>query len=110
MGFLSSLKSMLEFGCGGTWHIMVNGYTFRGSNSDLFMFASLLRQLFRSKFFSLGFDCSGKNFVTNFFALLYCISLIIRWSFTFENSPKNLDQGLFRKGKTRFIDKFYRTD
>ena len=47
------------------------------------------------------------------------ISLVIRWSFSFQNSPENLDPsykidlesfGLFRKGKTRIMAKFQRTD
>ena len=49
----------------------------------------------------------------------YRISLVIRWSFSFQNSPKNLDPsykvdlesfGLFRKDKTHIMAKFQRTD
>ena len=49
-----------------------------------------------------------------FTSIFFCISSIIRQSFfSFQNNPKkNLDPslGLFRKGKTRIIAKFHRTD
>ena len=50
----------------------------------------------------------------------YRISSVVRWKFfSFQNNPDNLDPsyktdldlfGLFRKGKTRTIAKFHRTD
>ena len=50
---------------------------------------------------------------------LYCISPVKRWSFFFQNNPKNLDPSyktdldiwdLIKKGKTCIIAKFHRTD
>ena len=44
----------------------------------------------------------------------YCISSVVRQSFSFENNPKGLDPsrslGLFRKGKIGIIAKFHTPD